>query len=425
MNRCPTGVRSRSIRSRWSLRLSESPATNAPMIGASFAASASSAKNSVNASASATNVPAEREWRLHHTEQRRTEAATEVRREHQEPDRHRHDGEHGQQRDGALGDDAHDDGEDHQPEHVVGHRGAEHSARLDRRERAEVAEDPRGDPDARRRERGAEEQRRVRVVRERDADPEADRHRQGDADHGDAHRRPPDRGEVADVHLHPDLQQEEDHAELGEHLEDLRGADQPEDRRPDDDARDDLADHRRHPDALRDLRRELRRDQQDQDVPEDLDDGQRHLRGRDLEEVAPGADGPDLETERRDPPAEPEDVHVEGVARRRAGRPGPAGHQLPPDHRPEPLDQRPRELALHRRERDPTVAVAQEAVTVERELAGALVERLGAVVGRELMARRAWPSGAPTRNALDVAVSDCADDRDFFFFFFFFFFLCT
>ena len=30
--------------------------------------------------------------------------------------------------------------------------------------------------------------------------------------------------------------------------------------------------------------------------------------------------------------------------------------------------------------------------------------RFGAVVGRELMARRAWPNGAPTRNALDVHI---------------------
>ena len=43
------------------------------------------------------------------------------------------------------------------------------------------------------------------------------------------------------------------------------------------------------------------------------------------------------------------------------------------------------------------------ALAVERELAGALVERFGAVVGRELI-RRAWPSGAPTRNALDVHI---------------------
>jgi DNA-binding response OmpR family regulator len=41
---------------------------------------------------------------------------------------------------------------------------------------------------------------------------------------------------------------------------------------------------------------------------------------------------------------------------------------------------------------------------VERELAAALVDRFGAVVGREVLARRAWPNGAPTRNALDVHV---------------------
>jgi DNA-binding response OmpR family regulator len=39
---------------------------------------------------------------------------------------------------------------------------------------------------------------------------------------------------------------------------------------------------------------------------------------------------------------------------------------------------------------------------VERSLAGALTERLGAVVGREPLAQRAWPGGLPTRNALDV-----------------------
>jgi two-component system, OmpR family, response regulator len=41
---------------------------------------------------------------------------------------------------------------------------------------------------------------------------------------------------------------------------------------------------------------------------------------------------------------------------------------------------------------------------VERSLASALVERFGAVVGRETLGRRAWPGGAPTRNALDVHV---------------------
>ena len=48
------------MRSLTALRDRDSPATNAPTMGASFAASASSAKPSVNASAKATTVPADR-----------------------------------------------------------------------------------------------------------------------------------------------------------------------------------------------------------------------------------------------------------------------------------------------------------------------------------------------------------------------------
>lgn len=39
---------------------------------------------------------------------------------------------------------------------------------------------------------------------------------------------------------------------------------------------------------------------------------------------------------------------------------------------------------------------------VERELARALVDKFGAVVARGVLTDRAWPDGAPTRNALDV-----------------------
>lgn len=39
---------------------------------------------------------------------------------------------------------------------------------------------------------------------------------------------------------------------------------------------------------------------------------------------------------------------------------------------------------------------------VEASLATVLVERFGAVVGREGLARSAWREGVPTRNALDV-----------------------
>lgn len=41
---------------------------------------------------------------------------------------------------------------------------------------------------------------------------------------------------------------------------------------------------------------------------------------------------------------------------------------------------------------------------VEQALALALTERFGAVVSRDTLGRRAWPGGAPTRNALDVHV---------------------
>jgi DNA-binding response OmpR family regulator len=41
---------------------------------------------------------------------------------------------------------------------------------------------------------------------------------------------------------------------------------------------------------------------------------------------------------------------------------------------------------------------------VEQSLASALVDRYGAVVTRDTLADRAWPTGVPTRNALDVHV---------------------
>lgn len=41
---------------------------------------------------------------------------------------------------------------------------------------------------------------------------------------------------------------------------------------------------------------------------------------------------------------------------------------------------------------------------VEARLAAALAERFGAVVGRETLARSAWPDAAPGRNVLDVHV---------------------
>lgn len=39
---------------------------------------------------------------------------------------------------------------------------------------------------------------------------------------------------------------------------------------------------------------------------------------------------------------------------------------------------------------------------VEARLVGAMIERFGACVGREVLAAAAWPDGSPGRNALDV-----------------------
>ncbi len=39
---------------------------------------------------------------------------------------------------------------------------------------------------------------------------------------------------------------------------------------------------------------------------------------------------------------------------------------------------------------------------VERALVEALLERFGAVTGRDALRKRAWPDGLPSRNALDV-----------------------
>jgi DNA-binding response OmpR family regulator len=41
---------------------------------------------------------------------------------------------------------------------------------------------------------------------------------------------------------------------------------------------------------------------------------------------------------------------------------------------------------------------------VEARLTGVMVDRFGAVVGRETLSRAGWPAGAPGRNALDVHV---------------------
>ena len=210
----------------------------------------------------------------------RTELRPDADREDEE--RHRdhddlHDVDHV---DGPRGGDPHDDRQQHQAHHVVGHRGAENRAPLDAGQRPQVAEHPGGDAHARGGKRGAEEQGHVARLAEHEPGEDAEDNRDDDADRRDQQRGLPDRPQLRETELEPDLEEQQDHAELGEDGEHLVGLEQAEDRRPHDDAGDDLADHRGHADALGDLRRDLRRQEDDDDVDEDAGDAQR-LRAED------------------------------------------------------------------------------------------------------------------------------------------------
>ena len=109
-----------------------------------------------------------------------------------------------------------------------------------------------------------------RVPAEADAGAGTGDERHDDADDGDGQRGPTDAPELGEVHLHADLDEQQQHAELGEHAEaDAALAvevDEPEHRRADDDAGDDLAEHGRDADPLGALRGELRRDDDHEQV---------------------------------------------------------------------------------------------------------------------------------------------------------------
>ena len=159
-----------------------------------------------------------------------------------------------------------DDGQDDEAEDVVGHRRAEHGPRFHRGEGPEVTEDPGADPDARGGERGADEDRLVGAEAEQEADACPGREGHDHADERDGERGPSDRSELPEVHLEADVEEEQDHAQLGEHAQHVAVAHQAEQRRADQDACDDLPDHGREPDPLRHLGRDLCRDQDHQDV---------------------------------------------------------------------------------------------------------------------------------------------------------------
>ena len=321
MNRWPTGASSRSIRSTRVLPDSARPATNAPTIGASCAASASSANPSVNANTyrderlprsargdrGTGRARCEREPTNVATTRKpiatsRISATSAIDTEPSDTSRTTTVRITSPSTSSATA----------APSTVRASTVA--SARRSLNTRAVM-------PDAGRRERRADEQRLVAAVAQRRRDRVAAGHRHDDADRRDRQRRSPDRTEIGDVHLHADAEEQQDHPELAEHAQRLVRPHEPEDRRPDDDPGDDLAHDRRHVDPLGDLRGELRRDEHDEDVQQDRSDIHRvSMRsagavGVDaLEHVAPRPHGADFEPERRDAPTQPQHVHVERVA---------------------------------------------------------------------------------------------------------------
>ena len=164
MRMWPIGVSSRRTRSPCSALLRARPARKAPMIGASLAMSASSAKARVKASASATSVPAERDTRSMAPNSAGATRRPTMPPSDEEQHRHRDDLGDREGRHRAVGHEADHHREDDEAHHVVGDRRAEHDARLVGGERPEVAEHPGGDADARGGERGADEQGGVEVL---------------------------------------------------------------------------------------------------------------------------------------------------------------------------------------------------------------------------------------------------------------------
>ena len=96
--------------------------------------------------------------------------------------------------------------------------------------------------------------------------------RRDDADRGDPDRGPADRGRARRCPSRCPTSRRRRTTPSSPSARSTSSVDEVEHRRPDQDPRDDLADDRRYADALGDLGRQLRRDEHDEDVAEDLGD---------------------------------------------------------------------------------------------------------------------------------------------------------
>ena len=162
----------------------------------------------------------------------------------------------------AFGHDLDDDGQDHQSQDVVRDCGAEHDPRLRRRQGAQIAEHASGDADAGGCQSGPDEERSVTRLAETEPDGPTQGERHRDTDDCHQHRGPAEGAQLGQVHLHPDLHEQQEHAELGQrhHWFAVR-RDPTEQRWPDEHADHDLAHDGWHTHALARFGSQLRGDQ--------------------------------------------------------------------------------------------------------------------------------------------------------------------
>jgi hypothetical protein len=128
-------------------------------------------------------------------------------------------------------------------------------------ERTDLRQNTRGDADRGRRQGRADEDRRQRARAERASQGIAAQSRKQHSRHRDQDRGAPDLHELAEIGLQADFEEEEDHADLGENEDLVRQRHEPDQRRPEDDARQQLAEDRRLSDPLGQLAEELGADQ--------------------------------------------------------------------------------------------------------------------------------------------------------------------
>jgi len=160
--------------------------------------------------------------------------------------------------------------EDQHGQHVVDDRGAQDHAPRPRAKDTEVAEHARRDPNARGGQRRGQEDRNDERRPEEPAQRESAGERERNAQRADGQRRRPDTDEVVEPRLDPDLEEQEYDADLGEERRLAVHLVPAENGGADEDSGQDLPDDWWLADALEDLIADLGREEQDEELAEDL-----------------------------------------------------------------------------------------------------------------------------------------------------------